>query len=120
MSGGIFTLVEAARRSIVVAMNGCALSVAYLINNMDVGTVWTHDKLARGCGVQGLHARSDHLQGVRLLIVSLQASSMAYLVYSGDGCSVVSDLRLAVAIFRDWRWLVGREQSTLSQVAVRA
>ena len=52
---------------VIVAVNGGAFAVADLIYNMNVASIRRHYELACGGGcVQGLHARCDHLEVVKV------------------------------------------------------
>ena len=97
--------VEPVRSRVVIAVDGGALPVTYLVHDVDVAAIWGHYELAsRGRCVQGLHARRDHLQ-------VLQATPVADLVHTGDGIDVPSPIG---------RWLVGIwiGEGALPQVAV--
>ena len=87
-------------------MDGRALRMAYLVDDVDVAAMRRHYELAGGGVHLSLHARSDHLEMVK-------AASMAYLIDAGDGVDsgCLGGIRAGGRRIGD---------DTLSKVAIRA
>ena len=79
---------EPVRRGVVVTVVGRALTMAYLIDDVDLAALWRHYELAgRSCCMHSLHTWGDHLEMVK-------ATSMAYLIDTGDGVDSSSLARI--------------------------